>query len=117
MINNPASNLLHQVKISSYPLAHMIAQVRIKQVATKLSQDKLQQQLSKLIEGKDLKAMTDELVSYLEKQSQIVKSFNSAAKELESPENELGFPILFNKTQPQLEMLLNRIAKQDSNWL
>ena len=106
--NNP-------IYITSIPAAHMSTQIRIKQLATKSTQEKLNAAIiKKLQEMQDIsgEALTKQIAENLSGWLELVKGVNVLFSPKEELEN-VGYPIKFNKTALQLEMALKWVAQRD----
>lgn len=99
--------------ISTYQNAHIVAQIRAKQLATIDSQDKLKQELIKTLEEKQdisgdnlLKQIDSNVNSFYN-----ISLFLSGYLKNEDVGN-IGYPIQFNKTTLQLEMVKKWVLEQ-----
>lgn len=107
--------------INSKPVAHMIAQIRAKQLAIRDSQYNIQSIIQKWEEDKsDISGekISKQIVEGLKKFYDISKSINDDYfKEQEIPATDLGYPIKFNKTDLQLKMAYDYAREQEDNFL
>ncbi len=100
--------------ITKHSTRNMSLQIRLKQLATKSSQDKLREAIVKSLEetecsGEELiKILSDNISNSLE----LIKSLNASFSPKEQLEN-IGYPIKFNKTALQLKMALDWIEQRE----
>lgn len=92
-------------EIMNKQIAHMVAQIRAKQLATKYSQDKVQEiiveyceQHPDISDAEIASVVTNNLQTY----ENISESINNYLKDKNL--NDIGFPIKYNKTSLQLNM-------------
>jgi len=105
--------------INTISTAHMAAQIRVKQLATKESQDLLLVAIRKVLElGQDKSGQ--EIVAEIEKtllfQLELVREVNAklAPKDITA---QVGYPIKFNKTALQLEMALDWVRRRGEDLI
>ena len=100
------------VVIDSDVSARMVVQIRAKQLATKSSQDYLQQNIKRELERKDEisgETLQTKVENNLKNWLNQIKTFNFTNEEV----TNVGFPIRSNKTAIQQEMLLEWLKDRD----
>ncbi len=107
--------LNESVDITEMSSAHMATQIRVRQLATKTTQDRLQELIIQKLEeqqensGKELvKLISENLSRWLAE----IKLVNTSFSSKEALEN-VGYPIKYNKTALQLEMALKWVDNRE----
>ncbi|MGX6960457.1 MAG: hypothetical protein ACIPMY_04455, partial [Rickettsia endosymbiont of Pentastiridius leporinus] len=106
--------------INSKPVAHMAAQIRVKQLATSDTQSRIQKAIVEWEEQNPDKSgneVSKQIVEGLEQFYNISNSINDYFKEQKIPATDLGYPIKFNKTNLQLKMAYDYAKEQGENLL
>lgn len=102
-------------EITSYTAAHMSAQIRAKQLATKATQDRLNAAVKQALEdGADEsgEAITARIRENLSTWLGMVQGVNTVFAPRETT-LDVGYPIKFNKTDPQLQMAVSWVESRD----
>ncbi|HJD56143.1 MAG TPA: hypothetical protein LFW21_05915 [Rickettsia endosymbiont of Pyrocoelia pectoralis] len=104
--------------IDSQSVAHTAAQIRVKQLATRYSQYRVQKSIVEWEEQNQDKSgneISKEIIEGLEQFYNTSQSINDYLKTQDV--NDIGYPIKFNKTNLQIKMALDYAKEQEDNLL
>lgn len=107
--------------VDSFPVAHMAAQIRARQLATKSTQDHLQKKIVEALEN-NLDSSGESIVQKIRTDiASNLKWMNWLNKIISDKDKvdlgAVGFPIKFNKTAIQLKMALDWVERNDDVFL
>jgi len=112
---------MQEFNINSKSVAHIIAQIRAKQLATRDSQYKVQKSIVENWEETEIdesgETIHQQIVESLEKFYNTSKTINNCFKEQKVEVTDIGFPIKYNKTDLQLKMAYEYAQEQEDSLI
>lgn len=108
-----------EFNINSRPVAHMVSQIRAKQLATRDTQFKIQASIVETWEEQHQDTSGDALYKQIIEGYDLLLPCNKLKSDFLKTQNvnDIGIPILYNKTDLQLKMAYNHAKEQEDNLI